>query len=170
MSYAPTDSWPRFPVAPAIVFPTCNRPRGPRVGRHGTAGRVPGRGGALGEEENLPAADDVRALWRAGRVEEARLALVRATHPSVYRYLKAMTRNPDVAEDLTQDTFVRAFQALGGYRGESRLTTWVLSIAHNLALNRARRLRLENRWFAPMEAPTDVADPRGPRSSPASPV
>ena len=87
--------------------------------------------------------------------------LVRTTHPSVYRYLKAMVRDAHVAEDLTQDTFVRAFQALGSYRGESRLATWILTIARNLALNRARRLRLENRWFVRMEAPDDAADPRG---------
>jgi RNA polymerase sigma-70 factor, ECF subfamily len=86
------------------------------------------------------------------------LALVNATGPSVYRFLKAMVREEDVAQDLTQDTFVRAFQSLGSFRGDARLSTWILSIARNLALNRARRARLESRWRVAM--PRDVADPR----------
>src|SRR5262249_20389214 len=71
------------------------------------------RGDALSEEG--AASEEVLPLWRAGRVEEARLVLVRTTHPSVYRYLKAMVRDAHVAEDLTQDTFVRAVQAVGSY-------------------------------------------------------
>lgn len=118
-------------------------------------------GGPLASEENPSATEDVLTLWRAGRVADARLVLVRATRASVYRYLKAMVRDPHVAEDLVQDTFLRAFQALGSYRGESRLTTWVLVIARNVTLNRARRLRLENRWFVRMQAPAEVVDPRG---------
>jgi len=105
-------------------------------------------------------AEDVRELWRAGRIEEARLALVRATEQSVYRFLKAMVRDEDLARDLTQDTFVRAFQSLGSYRGEARLTTWILSIARNLALTRVRRAKLESRWVVAMEEPPDVADAR----------
>src|SRR5512140_88664 len=124
------------------------------------AGGVRRVGGALGQERNVPAADDVRALWRAGRFEEARLALVQATERSVYRFLKAMVRDEDLAQDLAQDTFVRAFQSLGSFRGEARLTTWILAIARNLAVNRARRNRLENRWVVAIEDSPEVADTR----------
>jgi RNA polymerase sigma-70 factor (ECF subfamily) len=67
-----------------------------------------------------------------------------------------MVRDEEVARDLAQDTFIRAFQALGSFRGEARLTTWILAIARNVALNRARRLKLERRWQA--EAATPLAD------------
>lgn len=88
------------------------------------------------------------------------MAVVRAAGPSVFRFLKAMVRDEDVAQDLTQDTFMRAFQSLGSFRGDASLMTWVLSIARNIALNRARRAKLESRWREPIESSEDVADPR----------
>jgi RNA polymerase sigma-70 factor, ECF subfamily len=117
-------------------------------------------GGALSREPNAPVAEHVRELWRAGRVEEARLELVHATMQSVYRFLKAMVRDEDVAQDLTQDTFVRAFQSLGSFRAEAQLTTWILTIARNLALNRARRMKLESRWNVATDHALEIADPR----------
>ncbi len=144
----------------AIFSATATDPRA-RVSSEAEAAGVPRVGGALSEELDLPAAEDVRALWRAGRIEEARLALVRATEGSVYRFLKGMVRDEDLAQDLAQDTFVRAFQSLGSFRGEARLSTWILAIARNLAVNRARRARLEKRWVAPLDDSPDVADPRG---------
>lgn len=106
------------------------------------------------------AEEEVRSLWLAGRVEEARLALVRATEQSVYRFLRSMLRQEEATEDLFQDTYLRAFQALGSFRGDARLTTWTLSIARNLALNRLRRGKLEARWNVVTDEPPDVADPR----------
>lgn len=117
-------------------------------------------GGALSQDLNAPTAESVRALWKAGRVEEARAILVKATEQSVYRFLKAMVRDEDVAQDLAQDTFVRAFQSLGGFRGEARLTTWILTIARNLAFNRARRMKLERRWHVVTDELPDVPDHR----------
>jgi RNA polymerase sigma-70 factor (ECF subfamily) len=118
-----------------------------------------GRGG-LTQERAAPVGKDVPALWREGRIEEARLLLVHTTQRSVYRFLKAMVRDEDAAQDLTQDTFVRAFQSLGSFRGQATPTTWILTIARNLALNRARRKKLENRWQVTMDSPPDAADTR----------
>lgn len=123
-------------------------------------------GDTLSQESDPPAAE-IRALWREGRIEEARLALVHETQHSVFRFLKAMMRDEDLAQDLAQDTFVRAFQSLGSFRGEAKATTWILAIARNLALNRSRRRRLEQRWLT--DQPPDLADreavpePREPR-------
>ncbi len=52
--------------------------------------------------------------------------------------------NPDLAEELTQDVFVRAWQKLGSFRGESALSTWLHPLAVNVALSerRSRRRRL----------------------------
>ena len=88
------------------------------------------------------------------------MALVNATGQSVYRFLKAMVRDDDIAQDLTQDTYLRAFQSLGSFRGEARLTTWILAIARNLALNRVRRITLERRWHVDTGTPPDVPDER----------
>lgn len=104
-------------------------------------------------------ATDVRRLIQEGRVEEARLALVSATKDSVYRFLNHMLRNDSTVEDIFQDSYLRAFRALSLFRGESSLTTWMLSIARNTALNRVRRQRTERTWQVDVEAPPDMADP-----------
>lgn len=78
----------------------------------------------------------------------------------MYRYLKAMVRDEELARDLTQDTFLRAFRSLGGYRGDAQLATWMLAIARHVAFNRARRRRLEERWHVVTGALPEVPDPR----------
>lgn len=50
----------------------------------------------------------------------------------VYHYLLSLCRDPTLAEDLTQDTFLRAFQALEKYDGSCRLSTWLCQIGKHL--------------------------------------
>jgi RNA polymerase sigma-70 factor (ECF subfamily) len=57
---------------------------------------------------------------------------------SVYGTLMRLTGDPDVAEELAQETFVRAYRGLGKFRGESRFGTWLVQIAVNLARDRIR--------------------------------
>lgn len=65
--------------------------------------------------------------------------LVRELQEPVWRYLCRMTANPTESEDLTQETFLRAFDKLPSYRFRSRFSTWVFRIAHNLAVDALRR-------------------------------
>lgn len=62
----------------------------------------------------------------------------------VARYLAGLGARDDL-DELVQDTFVRAFGSLEGFRGESALRTWLLTIARRLLLDRrrARRRRAE---------------------------
>ncbi len=78
----------------------------------------------------------VRAV-RNGRTE-AFAGLVDRHKDSIYGTLMRLTGDPQVAEELAQETFVRAYQNLGGFRGESRFGTWVTRIAINLARDRVR--------------------------------
>jgi RNA polymerase sigma-70 factor (ECF subfamily) len=57
-----------------------------------------------------------------------------AFQPRVRRYL-ARLAGAGAAEDLTQETFLRISQALGGFRGESSLSTWVYRVATNVGLD-----------------------------------
>jgi RNA polymerase sigma-70 factor (ECF subfamily) len=70
--------------------------------------------------------------------------LVRANFPRVYALLARLVDGPEDAEDLAQDCFVRAWHALGHYRGECSFSSWLYKIAMRLALDhrrtRARRL------------------------------
>jgi len=84
--------------------------------------------------------------------------LVTRHQASVHRYLVRLTGAPDTARDLAQDTFLRAFQAIGAWRPEARFRTWLFRIAHNLAMDHLRRARRE-RLFVPIDGGLDVADP-----------
>jgi len=66
-------------------------------------------------------------------------ALVASESPALYRFALALVRNPDAAEELVQETFVRAYERRSGFRGESSAATWLHRILHNLAVDRARR-------------------------------
>src|ERR1700747_1601194 len=65
-------------------------------------------------------------------------AIVRRHQRRVHRFLLMMLRDPDEADNLTQECFLRAFQNLSSFRGESSLETWLLRIAANLARDHAR--------------------------------
>lgn len=57
----------------------------------------------------------------------------------IYNYLLRMTQNQSEAEDLTQETFVRAHRSLPTFRGEASLSTWLYRIATNVSLDHFRR-------------------------------
>ena len=109
--------------------------------------------------EDLDALDD-RALvdaCRAGR-REAFDCLVLRHRRSIYRLCYRFVANHADATDLTQDVFLRAFRAFGGFKGESSVATWLYRIAVNLSLNRvgARTPRaepVEDRHLPPSAEP-----------------
>ncbi|MFI5310109.1 MAG: RNA polymerase sigma factor [Gemmatimonadales bacterium] len=59
----------------------------------------------------------------------------------VYRLAFRMAGEDTLARDFTQDTFVRAFERLGEFRGESSLRTWLHAIATSVVLNGLKRVR-----------------------------
>ncbi len=56
----------------------------------------------------------------------------------VYRYLLSMARNPDTAEDLTQEAFLRALRGLGALRDRAALVAWLDRVATNVFLDWVR--------------------------------
>ena len=57
----------------------------------------------------------------------------------VYRYLLSRVKDPDLAEELTQETFYRAVKNSGRFDGSCRVSTWLVAIAKNLLQEEARR-------------------------------
>ncbi|WP_043932706.1 RNA polymerase sigma factor [Bacillus sp. EB01] len=57
----------------------------------------------------------------------------------VYTFLCALCHNRSVAEELTHDTFIKAFKGLKSYRGDASLKTWLFRIARNTYLNNAKK-------------------------------
>jgi RNA polymerase sigma-70 factor (ECF subfamily) len=64
--------------------------------------------------------------------------LVNERSGEIYGLLYRLTENSEEARDLTQETFLRAFQSINHFRGESDLRTWIYRIAINQARNRWR--------------------------------
>lgn len=56
----------------------------------------------------------------------------------IFYYLLRMTQNPDTAEDLTQETFIRVHRGLSAFRGNSSYSTWIYRIATNASLDYLR--------------------------------
>jgi RNA polymerase sigma-70 factor (ECF subfamily) len=75
-------------------------------------------------------------------------ALVKRYHARLYTHLYRMVRNREEAEDLTQETFLRAYRHLAHYDSARPFRNWIYTIATNLGLNalrtRQRRERIAN--------------------------
>ena len=59
----------------------------------------------------------------------------------VYRLAYRLAGDDQLAREFTQDTFVRAFERLGSFRGEAKLSTWLHAIATSVALNGLRKVK-----------------------------
>jgi len=88
------------------------------------------------------AAADIELVRRAlSRDEAAVRAIIKANNRRLYRLARGILRNASEAEDVVQETYVRAFTHLAEFRGDSGLSTWLSRIAMNEALGRLRRRR-----------------------------
>ena len=87
----------------------------------------------------------LEALRDGDRAEFARL--VEAYSPMIYRLGLKMLNNPQDAEDILQETFIKAYRHIGNFDGRSSVSTWLYRIATNEALMSIRRKRPETISF-----------------------
>jgi RNA polymerase sigma-70 factor (ECF subfamily) len=86
--------------------------------------------------------DESRFIARlVARDERAFNELVMLYQERVFRILLRMLGRRDEAEDMAQEVFVQVFKAIGTFRGDARLSTWVFRIAVNLCKNRVKYLK-----------------------------
>ena len=75
---------------------------------------------------------DIAVIRRAQRGDElAFTEIVRAYEGPIFNYILRMIGDRALAEDLTQDVFLRVFQGLRGYSRRARFTTWLYQVAKN---------------------------------------
>jgi RNA polymerase sigma-70 factor (ECF subfamily) len=84
----------------------------------------------------------------------AERALYDAHVDRVYRLAYRLAGDDELAREFTQDTFVRAFERLGSFRGEAKLSTWLHAIAASVVLNGLRKVKR----FRQRETDLDAAD------------
>jgi len=81
-------------------------------------------------------------LARGGR-EAAYRELIRRYERPVFALLFRMVRDRELAEDLSQETFVKALNAIDSYRPEFKFSSWIFKIANNAAIDHLRRRELD---------------------------
>lgn len=85
---------------------------------------------------------EVVALARAGR-DAAYRELIRRYERPVFSLIYRMVRDRELAEDLAQETFVKALNAIESYRPEFKFSSWIFKIANNAAIDQLRRRELD---------------------------
>lgn len=107
-------------------------------------------------------ADDRVLIQRFCAGEEAAFELLVARYyQRIDRLVQHVVGHPLMAEDIAQETFLRAYRALPRFRGEASFYSWLYRIAVNLCMSYLRQRPYPERWpAAPCHAPTAfAADP-----------
>ncbi len=86
-------------------------------------------------------ADELALIERCQRQDcEAFGKIVDSYQNRIYGFVRRLAPNSEDALDITQDVFIRAFQNFSKFDGRSSLRSWLFRIAHNLCIDRARKL------------------------------
>jgi RNA polymerase sigma-70 factor (ECF subfamily) len=112
--------------------------------------------------------DDRRLVARLqARDETAVHELAERFGPMIYQLALRQMKNPEDAEEVTQDVLVKVYRKIGAFRGDSALSSWIYRITFNTAMSRLRTLKPE-RAAQQRERNRDGQDEgRQPRVQPA---
>lgn len=88
--------------------------------------------------------------------------VVATHHAEIYRYLRRLTSRAAEADDLAQETFLRAYRAWPGLGPEANVRAWLFAIATNLACNHFRTETRRRRAYVAVGERRAEADPAGP--------
>ena len=118
----------------------------------------------------MPASDVELVRGALEGTESAFREIVMRYQRPIYGLIARMVRDPGRAEELAQDTFVKAFRALHTYDVHRKFSSWLLTIAHHVAIDELRKCSLDvepleqatedgewRREFADTKAPTPAA-------------
>jgi len=95
---------------------------------------------------------DMAVIRRAQRGDERAFTLiVRAYEAPIFNYVLRMVGDRTLAEDLTQDVFLRVFHGLRGYSRRARFTTWLFQVAKNRVIDEMRAAERRPRTLVAIE-------------------
>lgn len=92
--------------------------------------------------------------------QKAFRAIVERYHSTAYAVVRGVLGDSGDVDDVLQNVYIKMYRGLAGFRGESRLSTWIYQIARNEAINAARRRHPEG------PSVDDVVLPAGQASNP----
>lgn len=107
--------------------------------------------------DTRPASDAVLAKRAASGDEQAFVLIMRRYNPRLFRSARSLLPSDADAEDALQEAWIRAWRALGQFRAEARLSTWLTRIVINEALGRLRGKKSQN---VPLDTMTHEPDNR----------
>lgn len=87
--------------------------------------------------------------------QKAYTTLVEKHRASVFHVINRMVHNDEIARDLVQETFMKAFASLASYRSEYRFSTWLYKIAANSSIDHLRKKRIQ---ALSLDRPIDTGD------------
>ena len=96
---------------------------------------------------------EIIALQRSGEYLKAFNAIVESYTERLYWHVRRFLCSHDDANDLVQDVFIKIWNALPSFKGESQMYTWIYRIATNESLNAIRKHRI--RSFIEFDSPTE---------------
>ena len=82
--------------------------------------------------------------------------LVNRYSPKIYRLAKHITQHDEDAEDVLQETFLKGFEHLGDFQGQSKFYTWIVRIAVNESLMKLRKRKSDR--TVPLDEPLDTGE------------
>lgn len=111
----------------------------------------------------MPATTEAGVFDESGLVAKAREGDVAAFNElvgrysrKIYRLAKHITQNDEDAEDVLQETFLKAFEHLGDFQGQSKFYTWIVRIAVNESLMKLRKRKSDR--TVPLDEPVDTGE------------
>ena len=104
-------------------------------------------GAAARQSATLPPTreEDAALCLRAARGDRAAFGLLVAGHEKKLRAFLARVAGPDVADELAQEAFLKAWQSLSGFGGRAAFSSWLCSIGWRCFIDHSRRERSEGR-------------------------
>src|SRR6202163_3629038 len=101
--------------------------------------------------------DESNLVTRAQAGEQAAFAaLVAQYERKIYRLAKHITQNDEDAEDVLQETFLKAYEHLDGFQGNSKFYTWIVRIAVNESLMKLRKRKGDR--FVSLDEPIETGE------------
>lgn len=97
--------------------------------------------------------DEKDHILSAKRGDQLAFAMLfKNNYPFLVKYLIKITMNPDTAEDLAQETMAKCVEKIGMFNGKAKFSSWLISIATHLYIDRKRKSKREKKWKQQEEA------------------
>jgi RNA polymerase sigma-70 factor (ECF subfamily) len=92
--------------------------------------------------------DETKLIKQAVRGDSRALSeLLRQHYSFLYQYVLKVTMNKTRAEDITQETMLKAIEKIATFKNKAKFSTWLITIASRLVVDRVRRNELEKHWL-----------------------